>query len=504
VGGNSEISHAIKNYLWRPEFYVPVKLQFYKLIHKNAKNGCLLIQMQITSPLPRLQDKKSRAFHESFLFVLLVSWLPLKVLSYATPFVVVGWIIIRASSGRTLIRSIAIMVAYCIICAFYSIIGEVFRHDVVLHNMFFSAITYGSFFYLWAVPGSWSYSREFYFRICKSLKTFVLIEGLVGIGQFFLSAAVNGFGNSTGDSVQGTIYLFAFREKVDMGLGNQIFAINMSMMLLFLLPSRNGKFAVLIGGFALLLSGVTHVIIPFVFAIAFAFLVMRRMSVKMGYKGIGLLILVTTLGLLIVKSQFELIEYYAHNFAELDSPKVRATAISLTDLPQKYPAVPYTGVGPGQYTSRASLIGTGFYIGGSGRTIFGLKPGMSRPFQEYILPEYLEYATNPRYGFSTMSRPFDSVLSIATEFGWIIFALLNVIVFWNVSTLRRRYFENRKNNDMLASNIAVACVAGIFFLLMISFFENYLEVPQAVFPGLMLMKMAINSDVFALNEKLAP
>ena len=83
------------------------------------------------------------------------------------------------------------------------------------------------------------------------------------------------------------------------------------------------------------------------------------------------------------------------------------------------------GLGPGQYTSRASLISSGRYFGEFENPVklpFLDASTASKAFNDYIFDIWEVYATNVEiYGNSTMSRPFFSILSLVIEFGLIFF-----------------------------------------------------------------------------------
>jgi hypothetical protein len=154
---------------------------------------------------------------------------------------------------------------------------------------------------------------------------------------------------------------------------------------------------------------------------------------------------------------------------------------ALYDIPIEYPMMPIVGLGPGQFSSRAALIGTGMYFGGDNpRQIPFLPQGSSRVFQDYLEGLWMVAVANPFWG--STQKPFYSWLSVYTEFG--VMAL--VIIFGGAVLLLVRLKRAATNAE--GRVLATATGGGIILFLLLGLQENYWETPQALFVGLMLLK----------------
>lgn len=458
-----------------------------------------------------MDAKYLKGYYEAFLMALILSWLPFKMLGYFSPFLVLLWFIIRSNSGKTAINSFALVVFLAIAITGYYIISLTLGFEYLIQNSLLAIITYGCFFFLFVSPSAVLFSTEFYQKIVKAIKIVIITESLIGIAQFIIAIGVRGLAGNTGDVVQGTHYLLSFWETADMGMGNQIFTINMSMLLLIYLPYvltyRRGYIVLVLGIVSLLLALVSHVVMPIIVSCGIVYIVFRKniigkLKAKQLFYGIVLTIVIAIL----YNLQVGLVEHYIDKFLKVESPKAIVTINSLENVPAEYPSVLVVGLGPGQFSSRAALIGTGHYIGGltTPRALPLMTPAKTPAFEKYIFPQYTEYLTNPTYGYSTMSRPFHSMLSLFIEFGLIIFSIFLITIVFVVVRLRKYYLFYLRNNNPLQANVAFAIAVAILTLLLISFFENYLEVPQAIFPGLLLIKVfycALKSGYWDLQRR---
>jgi len=173
------------------------------------------------------------------------------------------------------------------------------------------------------------------------------------------------------------------------------------------------------------------------------------------------------------------------------SPKGVVTTHTFTKTQWEYPTVLLIGLGPGQYTSKGSLIGSGRYFGRFYNPIDIPFVGeqMSTPFKKYIFP-WWEAFQDPAYGSSTLNRPFYSLLSLYAEFGLPAFVFLLIWFVKKIQWLRKLYIYNLPQGLHLRLFLILSCAISIITLIPLSFFENYLETPQVIFPGLILMKFA--------------
>ncbi len=150
----------------------------------------------------------------------------------------------------------------------------------------------------------------------------------------------------------------------------------------------------------------------------------------------------------------------------------------------EYPYMSLFGLGQGQFSSRASLIGTGYYIGSfeNATPLPLISQQMSEPFATYAMPIWRSMRGN--FGtWGSTHQPFFSWLTLFTEFG--IFACLLLLFFIGYSLLQIR----RRGRNFREQATGIALSIGILFIFLLGFQENYWEVPQAIFPGLLLLKV---------------
>lgn len=446
-----------------------------------------------------MDEKYLRGYYEAFLIALILSWLPFKMLGYLSPFFVLMWFIIRSNSGRTALNTILLSIFLMAAIGVYYLISILQGFDYLIQNSMLAIVTYGSFFFLFVSPSAIYFSDVFYRKVISIIKIVIVFESFLGITQFIIAMGVRGLAGNTGDVVQGTHYLLSFWETFDMGMGNQIFTINMSLLLLFylsyVLTYQKGYGVLLFGIISLLLAMVSHVVVPIVVSCIIVYISFRnnivgRVKVKQLYFAVVLVVVIA----IFYNLQVDLVGHYIDKYLKFESPKAIVTINSIKNIPREYPHSLIIGLGMGQFSSRAALIGTGHYIGGltTPRSLPFMKPAKTPAFEKYIFPQYSEYLTNPTYGYSTMSRPFHSMLSLFIEFGVIIYSLFIVFILIALRRLRKCHLSYLNRNS-IRQNLAFTLAIAILMLVMISFFENYLEVTQAIFPGLILIKVFYNS-----------
>lgn len=156
----------------------------------------------------------------------------------------------------------------------------------------------------------------------------------------------------------------------------------------------------------------------------------------------------------------------------------------MNDMPAQYPYMPLVGVGPGQFSSRAALMNTGFYFG-SPRAPKDFSPflrnAVPEPMRDSLLPLWIRSSEVKYYGSS--QKPYFGWLSVYTEFGGIGMALVICVIGLALWRLPRR------TRDVSVGLLSFSCACMILFTALIAFQENYWEVPQAVLPGVLLLRV---------------
>ena len=430
------------------------------------------------------------AFFVGFVLALLLCWSPSKLIGYAAPWIVIAWFLL-ASRSRVSLRNLLVAASFWLIAL---LLSALLTPGYAFHSAILSLLTYGSFFAIAAIPPKFVGSRRLFERMLPLARWLVLFQGSWGIVQAFLAASRTGtFDSSTGDAVAGTIHPFGMASD----LSNPIFAINMSFLLLLLLPSllqeRKGKIAVAVGALSLVLASVLHALLFLAAALAVAVAIVYP-TLLFNRRGIMLLAgfaLAAALALTVLSDNFRTIRNFVQYTVEGETPRAQVVLRVFDEMPGEYPWMTITGLGPGQFGSRAGLIGTEMYFGTPANPLdLPLMPaGMSEPFEKYVLDLWISLFFD-RYGnyvhtmdnTSSTVQPFFSWLSIYSEFGLFVFAAIGVLVIWFILKMR---VHSRAPSERLR---AVAFATGVIFLFLLGAQENYWEVPQAILPGLLILK----------------
>jgi hypothetical protein len=448
-------------------------------------------------------DRYARPFFEVFVLSLVAFWLPFKLIAYLIPFLGILWFALRANSGITLMRFASITCIFLTGVMGYFVFYYLIDIPFILQNTLLYFLTYGSFIFLLVIPRHATIHVLDYRKYIRVIRIFILFESLLGICQVIIFVALNGgnFDSATGDIAQGTLNPLSFLDS-GANLNNQIYTNNLLTLLLFYMPhviaTRKGKWICVLGFLAILLASVWHLFIAFflstgIIVMFFSRSVTRVSGNRLLIASVAVLIIALTIAL--QPKNFELVYYYYEKVTTFESPKSKVTEISVRDLPKEYPWVYVIGLGPGQYSSRAGLIGTGKYFGDfeNPRKIPLLEKRSSEAFEKYTLPYWTDVAMNPGlYGNSTMARPFYSALSLIIEAGFIAFAFIVIAFIVYIGHLRKLYRKSLKEPSRMKAFYAVSCAIFITYLAIISFFENYLEIAQAVLLGLLLFKYFYN------------
>jgi len=440
-----------------------------------------------------------KAFFEVFILGIVTISLPSKVIGYLAPFLCIAWFIIRANSGATLVRLLLYLFCYFIVVCLYIGFYQFVKEEFVIQNSILILLTYSSFIFFLILPANLNFREEDFLKYIKVIRIVIVVQSLLGVFQIFIYLVLNGgnFDSATGDIVQGTLNPLSFLNPLG-NFNNQIYTTNLLLLLLFYTPyavyKKNGLGVCLLGFTALVLASIWHLFIAFLLAIILVSiyfgLLLKGLSISRVLI-VFLLTIVISLTIFTQPKNFSLISHYFEKLTSGESPKATVALNSVIELPKDFPWVILIGLGPGQYSSRAGLIGTGKYFGdfNDPQKLPLLEERSSLAFAKYVYPYWEEVATNvPKYGNSTMARPFFSILSIITEFGWILFLILFAVIIFFIKGIKRIFQKRTTESNSLKASYAYACAILVLFFVIFSFFENYLEVPQAIFLGFLMFK----------------
>lgn len=431
------------------------------------------------------------AYRTILLITLALCWSPSKLVAYVAPWIVICWLIISNRSPVALRNIALLLMGWVGIVLFHAVLTPGFA----LHSAALSLLTYGSVFFILAVPGNHLAHERTPSVGMSILRWTVAIQGVWGMVQGISRAIPAGtFDGAVGDAVAGTIRPFGIRPD----MSNAMFSINMSLMLIVLLPSlltqKKGRLAFAIGIVSLIMASTMHVIMLMIISLVFSvfFYYPGYLRKKGGVLVICGLLLVIILIIIMLSGNISTVRNFLRFTIDGRTPRSQIVVRVFGEMIEEYPWMPFLGLGPGQFTSRAGLIGTGRYFGtpANPRPIPLLPHGMSEPFQKYALDLWLSLFFDRAGNFihvmdntSSSVKPYFSWLSVYTEFGAIGFASITFVVFLLLQKTKRRVHTPP---ERLA---AASFGAGVILLFMLGMQENYWEVPQAVFLGILLLKV---------------
>jgi len=447
-----------------------------------------------------------RAYRIGYLIVLIGCFLPSKVVAYALPFALFGWLAVKAPTAIRWNRVLAIGVAIVTLPVIYVLVDDEF----LIANYLLAIVTYSSFLPIVAIDGRRLASATLVEDLAVPTGWMILVQGCVGLVQAVAGAIEAGsFGGGNGDRVQGTIHLSLQPES---SFSNPMFAVNMVMMLLLCLAAPSlldtrARRRLLVGVTALVLASVIHVLIFAALAVIFALVAIETTRApgraKSSYRNLvvgGLLAGALTYAALPgnVANVSGMTEAVI-DFDALSVPRAIMLYRVATELPDEAPHQPWIGLGPGQFSSRASLIASGLYLGGANdpQTLPFLTPQATRLAADYCLSLLVAYADQGEVIGST-HQPFFSALSVYTELGAVGLVFVAWLLFRIVRATRRRAAL-----DAAARYRAVLLVAGVVFLALLGLQENYWEVPQAILIGLLVLR-AIAANLTPARRSPAP
>lgn len=459
----------------------------------------MLATTPITEPTTALQ----RAYYLAFVLALIVCFSPLKILGYAMPTMFLLWLVLATPHAMERNR----MVGVVGVIVGMPVIYELAVAEFLYSNYLLSIVTYSAFLPIVLIDNRRLASKWLFGKLLGAVAVMVAIQGSFGVVQAVYGALESGsFGGSNGDRVMGTI----FPRFVAEGLGaNPMFAVNMSLMLIACLAAPDAirgarRQYLVIGVVALVLASVMHVLVYLVVAAVTAFAITRRRDPsdrRRGRTPRGLLVMIILVGS---------VSYVAlpDNVAQITSVVSEAVNIEsvtprmvlllgvATELPADEPLQPIVGLGPGQFSSRASLIGSGLFLGGlaNPKAAPFLEPQATILAERYCFSLLRAYSENADY-IGSSQQPFFSLLSVYTELGFLGLGLVLLAVLRLVRRIRARI---RVRPDLRPQGVALTC--GILFLLLLGLQENYWEMPQAVLVGLLLLKSLYANFVCLASE----
>lgn len=439
---------------------------------------------------------QQRAYYCIFVISLFICWSPFKAFAYFAPFVALLIFILLSNSGSSL-RNATIAITSA---AFIAYLHLLTNPQFVIQSAALWILTHGCFFVIFAIPSKGLNSPHLLRLMHKFASLFVIIQALWGIGQALYGSTQTGtFDSNNGDWVEGTIHPALHAE---FAFSNVMYAANMALLLVALVPAviNEGKYKThfALGIIALVLASVVHNLLFLFIAGVISYILIKppihsrrvRIALLAGFAAVPLL------ASIVLARNVRLIAQFYLEFIRGDSPRSMMIHRVLGDLPQQYPWMPAFGLGPGQFSSRAGMIGTGRYFGGpeSINSTPLIDGQFSRPQEQYFFDLWYEAVTNPFYGSTQV--PGFSWLSTYTELGAIALVMIAMCLLYLLVRLRRAAIENQEGVLPFATSI------GILLIALLGLQENYWEVPQAIFVGILLLKVMYANSVYTSTPLL--
>jgi hypothetical protein len=332
----------------------------------------------------------------------------------------------------------------------------------------------------------------------KITRRVVFFEACAGLIQGTYGALKSGtFDSANGDIVQGTIYPFL---RGDGAFANPMFSASMILLMLALLTdtSRNraNYLALCLGIVSVIVASVLHQLVFLFGALAGSYIIIRpKIPFSRGFLPMAALLgLIPILVIGLLSQNLGSFGETIGQFSRGESPRRIILDTVLFDMHREYPLMPVIGVGPGQFSSRAALINSGYYLGsplGAREVSFFIRGEVAAPLAKYLLPLWIATAGNVFYG--STQKPYFSWLSVYSELGAV--GLLFILVV--ACIIARRTIRSRRIG--IAGMLQFGLLAAILFTLFLGAQENYFEVPQALLPGFIILK-ALYARAVSRNE----
>lgn len=470
--------------------------------------------MQKDDLKPKLTPQEKK-FVGLFTLTLIIAFSPSKSLGQISPLIFIGGLIFFVQ-----LKPFYHLLKYVLVLGLYAYIGLIYyalMPEFLSLNYALFALTASSFLILFydLRPIASPLALR---KMAVIALVVVFLEAIYGIVQGVVRAAVTGgFDIANGDVVRGTIEPGFTPEA---GGGNVIFAILISTLLLFVFSvsektgpinrivlykfSRlqlNIPFISLIMTvtifLAWVLASVLHTILFFIIAATAAIFFLTKVNltkkastmVKAKHRGrtiIGLTLIILSLvvfAVVILPRNIQTIPYFFNQNLRINeyspSGKARATYYTLYLVPKKVGLQPLIGLGPGQYSSRASLIRSGEYLRGG----IPFEAAATSLAEQYIITLWVnQFKNNPGSGGGSSFFPYYSWLSLYSETG--VMGLLIVgFILW------RGFWTFRKYRSLVSPRLNLGLMTMLFYVVLLGIQDNYWEFTQAIFPAILILRL---------------
>jgi hypothetical protein len=428
---------------------------------------------------------KAHSLVIAYIVAMILCWLPIPLIGYAVPPLCLLVYSLFSGDGAPIKRFLILTgLAFALV-----LIWDALEPFFLFQNGAIAYITYNMWICLACFITVKDLSSREIDRVEKPILWMVLLQACVGIAQAaygFTQTGTLDFGN--GDYVRGTLSL-----SLDpiASFANPTYAANLSVLLLavlrraWVLRGSANKWRIvvlLMGTLSLILSSVVHILGMLVAGLLVAWLLMLpKKKLLTSVVALASIAILAALVYNILNRNVAGLPRFAASFLD-ETPRGRLIQRLFVAMPEEYPLMPVIGLGPGQFCSRAGLIAGGVFFGGPRdrtRSIPLIDPELTDPLNRYHLD--LWYSSFGSQYDGSNYRPFSSWISVYSEFGLVGFLLACLFVV-RLLLRARRWRATREGAAM-----AFVFTTGVLLMFFLGFQENYWEVPQALFPGVLYL-----------------
>ena len=408
------------------------------------------------------------------------------MLAYLWGFVLLVLMFIGQSKLKpcTYSNNIFKLLGLVVLFACVSFLINYFIVDSHVNNLIWFGITYGSFASFICALLLMSFEEKDLFKIFRFMALLTVFEIVFGYGQMIVRfQSFNPFSvvSAAGDFFTGTFLRFGYAHLAAL-------KISLVVIYCYFIWVSNWKIKmgilliVLIIGWFLPSALYSTLLLVLSFFIYYASTVVVPNLLRFRIKMSVLYITIAIMGglLLFSLTQKRNVSYIFNSlntisqtiFAEMDkaesAQKVHFYRTTIVDLPSTYPYAIISGLGPGNYSSRAAWIVSGLYLSSQP---FYIPVTPSEAATMYALPYFEDIVNEVRWGAgSVIHQPFASWLAIIAEVG--IVGL--ILVLW----LFKNLFQNPKNYTSQIGPFIKGNSVALIYLVLLMFVDNIIEYPQ--------------------------
>lgn len=448
-------------------------------------------------------SKYQYIFFYSFIIIALLCFSPLKILASFSSIILIFAFLLFSNDKLYVIKGVLIVFTVFII---FLLVGLLIYNNFIIQNYILAFITYSTIYPIFFLDSRKLASTHLLKKILIFCSKLFFLEAVWGIIQAIYGFIQTGtFGSDNGDYVEGTIHPQLYAERT---FSNPMFSVNMiligvCLLILIYVFKEKGKIRLFVGLFSIILASVVHSVLLFTISVIVAFIFIKPNFRYQETSNQNKQVSRKYILLLILFGIFSASYFIGNNISQLNSiisnmilgnyPKAIVTENAVINIPQEEPISPIIGIGPGQFSSRASLIGSGLYLGGieNPRSAPLLKNKINPIADEYVI-SLLELEKNLNLPvFGSTQQPYYSLLSVYSEMG--IIGILALLLF--LFKVLKKVKINSKDND-IKRLFSFIFFAGTIFIISLGIQENYYEIPQAILIGVLLLKVIYSVIIY--------